>query len=370
MPLDDSDRGPSMWKRLLLGAVLVIFASASATAVAAFREVDQVVNALRLQPELKLGGDIAEDRARQAPDDHAAGLGPPAQEQPRGRGRGRPLGHHHPRPAGPQEEGHRIDVAAARPQGADPRPRHRQDQRRLRGGRPAADAEDRQAAHRAAHQPRHQHRLPQLLRGRERPGLHLRRRGPALLQQQRPVRIHQRPRGLPAAVRPRGAPVRALPLRGQRPRPLRPPAGLPAPGQAAGGRGPPGRGPRQAGQDLRQVHLVGHPRPGRGAADRQARRRLHRPAGARGALRGQDRRQLRDRRLEERAQARRAVPRRGGDPGPPRRAQAEGHAQEAQEGRRAATTSRTPRPPGRTRGCRPCSRGSARACRCSIPPSA
>jgi len=59
MPLDDSDRGPSLWKRLLLGAVLVIFASASATAVAAFREVDQVVNALRLQPELKLGGDIA-----------------------------------------------------------------------------------------------------------------------------------------------------------------------------------------------------------------------------------------------------------------------------------------------------------------------
>ncbi len=48
-----------MWKRLALGALLVIFASASATAVAAFREVDQVVNALRLQPELKLGADIA-----------------------------------------------------------------------------------------------------------------------------------------------------------------------------------------------------------------------------------------------------------------------------------------------------------------------
>jgi LCP family protein required for cell wall assembly len=48
-----------MWKRLLLGAVLVIFASASATAVAAFREVDSVVNALKLQPELKLGADIA-----------------------------------------------------------------------------------------------------------------------------------------------------------------------------------------------------------------------------------------------------------------------------------------------------------------------
>lgn len=60
MPLfDDSDRGPSMWKRLLIGAALVIFASASATAVAAFREVDRVVNALRVQPELRLGRDIA-----------------------------------------------------------------------------------------------------------------------------------------------------------------------------------------------------------------------------------------------------------------------------------------------------------------------
>ncbi|MDQ3588288.1 MAG: LCP family protein [Actinomycetota bacterium] len=37
----------------------MIFASASATAVAAFREVDRVVNALRAQPELKLGADIA-----------------------------------------------------------------------------------------------------------------------------------------------------------------------------------------------------------------------------------------------------------------------------------------------------------------------
>ena len=64
MPVfDDGDRGPSMWKRLLLGAALVIFASASATAVAAFREVDRVVNALRTQPELKLGPDIAKTEA-------------------------------------------------------------------------------------------------------------------------------------------------------------------------------------------------------------------------------------------------------------------------------------------------------------------
>ena len=44
---------PSLWKRLLVGAALVIFASAGATAVAAFREVDRVVEALRLQPPLK-----------------------------------------------------------------------------------------------------------------------------------------------------------------------------------------------------------------------------------------------------------------------------------------------------------------------------
>jgi LCP family protein required for cell wall assembly len=52
--LDDIPR-PGLWKRLLLGAVLVIFAAAGATAVAAFHEVDKVVDALELGPELKLG---------------------------------------------------------------------------------------------------------------------------------------------------------------------------------------------------------------------------------------------------------------------------------------------------------------------------
>jgi polyisoprenyl-teichoic acid--peptidoglycan teichoic acid transferase len=52
---------PGLWKRLLLGAVLVIFASAAATAVAAFNEVDKVVDALKLGPELKLReGTLAE----------------------------------------------------------------------------------------------------------------------------------------------------------------------------------------------------------------------------------------------------------------------------------------------------------------------
>jgi len=44
-----------LWKRLLVGAVLVIFASAAATAVAGFHEIDKVVDALQLGPELKLG---------------------------------------------------------------------------------------------------------------------------------------------------------------------------------------------------------------------------------------------------------------------------------------------------------------------------
>ena len=56
---DDQPR-PGLWKRLLIGAVLVIFASAGATAVAAFREVDRVVNALHIQPELKLGTELAQ----------------------------------------------------------------------------------------------------------------------------------------------------------------------------------------------------------------------------------------------------------------------------------------------------------------------
>ena len=52
--LDDIPR-PGLWKRLLLGAFLVVFAAAGATAVAAFHEVDKVVEALELGPELKLG---------------------------------------------------------------------------------------------------------------------------------------------------------------------------------------------------------------------------------------------------------------------------------------------------------------------------
>jgi polyisoprenyl-teichoic acid--peptidoglycan teichoic acid transferase len=51
---------PGLWKRLAVGAALVVFAAAGATAVAGFKEVDRVVDALRVRPELKLGNELAE----------------------------------------------------------------------------------------------------------------------------------------------------------------------------------------------------------------------------------------------------------------------------------------------------------------------
>ncbi len=59
-PFEDIPR-PSLWKRFLLGAALVVFATASATSVAAFREVDKVVDALRPgKGDLRLGQDLSE----------------------------------------------------------------------------------------------------------------------------------------------------------------------------------------------------------------------------------------------------------------------------------------------------------------------
>jgi polyisoprenyl-teichoic acid--peptidoglycan teichoic acid transferase len=52
--LDEIPR-PGLWKRLLIGGFLVVFAAAAATSVAAFHEVDKIVTALELNPELKLG---------------------------------------------------------------------------------------------------------------------------------------------------------------------------------------------------------------------------------------------------------------------------------------------------------------------------
>lgn len=58
-PYDDSAR-PPLWRRLLLGSLLVIAAAGSATAVAAFREVDKVVEALESNRDLNVDADLAE----------------------------------------------------------------------------------------------------------------------------------------------------------------------------------------------------------------------------------------------------------------------------------------------------------------------
>lgn len=56
---DGYTRGPGIWKRILLGAFLIVLATAAGTSVAAFHEVQRVVNAFRESPQLKLGEDLA-----------------------------------------------------------------------------------------------------------------------------------------------------------------------------------------------------------------------------------------------------------------------------------------------------------------------
>jgi LCP family protein required for cell wall assembly len=48
-------RGGGLWKRILLGAFLIVVAAAGATSVAAFHEVNRVVNAFNESPGLELG---------------------------------------------------------------------------------------------------------------------------------------------------------------------------------------------------------------------------------------------------------------------------------------------------------------------------
>jgi LCP family protein required for cell wall assembly len=55
-----------LWKKLLIGAALVIFASAGATTVAAFHEVDKVVEAIQQGPELNLGKELTEVKPGEA----------------------------------------------------------------------------------------------------------------------------------------------------------------------------------------------------------------------------------------------------------------------------------------------------------------
>ena len=246
---------PGLWKRLLVGAVLVIFAAAGATAVAAFREIDKVVEALELGPELKLGKELAKTDpgkpqtlmilgSDRRPNKNLEGAG--------GRGDARSDTIMLVR-LDPDKEAIALmslprDLKVEIPGG------HRQDQRGLRLRRSEAHAPDREAARRALDQPRDQRGLRRLLAGRERRRLRLRRHRPALLQRQCRVHLHRRPGRLPASVRAPGPAVRALPPRGQRPRALCPTAGLPAPGQAAGGHVGADRQARPLGAHLRPQH--------------------------------------------------------------------------------------------------------------------
>ncbi len=57
---DDLPR-PGIWKKLILGCFLVVFATAGATSVAAFHEVDTVVKSLKQNQDIRLGAqDLAE----------------------------------------------------------------------------------------------------------------------------------------------------------------------------------------------------------------------------------------------------------------------------------------------------------------------
>jgi polyisoprenyl-teichoic acid--peptidoglycan teichoic acid transferase len=48
---------PGIWKRFLVGSLLIVFAAAGATSVAAFHEVDKIVDKLNLGPKLRLKKD-------------------------------------------------------------------------------------------------------------------------------------------------------------------------------------------------------------------------------------------------------------------------------------------------------------------------
>ena len=111
------------------------------------------------------GADHSTRRRRRAADDPDPRLRPAA-TRTRKTGRRAALGHDHARPPRPGQARDGGDVDPARPQGRHPRPRHRQDQRRLRARRPAPDAQDGQEAvsTRAAvqDQPRRQRQLRRL----------------------------------------------------------------------------------------------------------------------------------------------------------------------------------------------------------------
>ncbi len=242
---------PGLWKKLLIGAALVIFASAGATTVAAFHEVDKVVEALDQSPSLKLKGLADTDPGEpqtlmilgsdRRPKDNVEG-GSGARSDTimlvRLTGKGATAIMSLPRDLKVQIPGHGTDKINAAYELGGPRLTLRT-VKQLTGlsinhvinvtfggfwravnaiGCVYADIDRR------------------------------------YFNDNPLVRPDRRPAGLPAPLRPQGAPVRALPPRGQRPRALGPPAGLPAPDEAAGELHGPDQEARQARADLRPQH--------------------------------------------------------------------------------------------------------------------
>lgn len=60
LPEPPEYQGPRLFRRMLVGAALIVVAAASATAFAAFREVDRVGDAFRAGGTLQLGSELAE----------------------------------------------------------------------------------------------------------------------------------------------------------------------------------------------------------------------------------------------------------------------------------------------------------------------
>jgi polyisoprenyl-teichoic acid--peptidoglycan teichoic acid transferase len=56
---DNSAPKHGLWKRILLGAFMIVVAAAGATSVAAFHEVDRVVSAFKQEPQLDVGNELS-----------------------------------------------------------------------------------------------------------------------------------------------------------------------------------------------------------------------------------------------------------------------------------------------------------------------
>jgi hypothetical protein len=58
--LPETEQQPKLWMKYLLGGILIVVAAVAATAVAAFHEVDKIVNAFAHNPRLKLDRYLAQ----------------------------------------------------------------------------------------------------------------------------------------------------------------------------------------------------------------------------------------------------------------------------------------------------------------------